>query len=98
MARFPDIGSMTGSASVAFTLKPGDISGPLDSGKYRRGAERFLKSSNPLTQGFCNQERTRFAIHFCQAKQGELFGIFVSNLRETDGKSQKKRSRSIRMK
>src|SRR5580704_4927438 len=28
----PDIGSMTGAASVAFTLKAGDISGPVDSG------------------------------------------------------------------
>src|ERR1700719_3859244 len=28
----PDIGSMSGAASVAFTLKPGDISGPVDSG------------------------------------------------------------------
>ncbi len=28
----PDIGSMTGPASVAFTMKPGDISGPIESG------------------------------------------------------------------
>jgi peptidyl-prolyl cis-trans isomerase D len=28
----PDIGSMTGGASVAFSMKPGDISGPIDSG------------------------------------------------------------------
>ena len=28
----PDIGSMSGAAAVAFTLKPGDISGPVDSG------------------------------------------------------------------
>ncbi|MGC1370997.1 MAG: peptidylprolyl isomerase, partial [Candidatus Sulfotelmatobacter sp.] len=28
----PDIGSMTGQASVAFTMKPGEISGPIESG------------------------------------------------------------------
>src|SRR4029077_7444985 len=28
----PDIGSMSGAAAVAFTLKPGDISSPVDSG------------------------------------------------------------------
>src|SRR5581483_1131018 len=28
----PDVGSMTGSAAVAFTLKPGEISGPIDAG------------------------------------------------------------------
>ena len=34
----PDIGSMSGAAAVAFTLKPGDISGPVDSGQHGRGA------------------------------------------------------------
>ena len=28
----PDLGAMSGQASVAFTMKPGDISGPIDSG------------------------------------------------------------------
>src|SRR4029077_14082828 len=28
----PDIGSMTGSAAVAFTLKPAEISGPVNTG------------------------------------------------------------------
>src|SRR5213079_3761726 len=28
----PDIGSMSGPAAVAFTLKPGEISGPINSG------------------------------------------------------------------
>src|ERR1700691_547849 len=28
----PDVGSMTGQASVAFTMKPGEISGPINSG------------------------------------------------------------------
>ena len=28
----PDIGSLTGEAAVAFTMKPGDISGPINSG------------------------------------------------------------------
>src|SRR4029077_12109030 len=28
----PDIGSMTGSAALVFSMKPGDISGPINSG------------------------------------------------------------------
>ena len=28
----PDIGSMSGGASVAFTLKPGEVSGPINNG------------------------------------------------------------------
>src|SRR5207248_11224062 len=31
-SQVPDIGSMTGPAAVAFTLKPGEISGPINSG------------------------------------------------------------------
>jgi peptidyl-prolyl cis-trans isomerase D len=32
----PDIGSMTGQAAVAFSMKPGDISGPINSGGKSR--------------------------------------------------------------
>jgi len=31
-AQVPDLGSLTGPAAVAFTLKPGETSGPIDSG------------------------------------------------------------------
>ena len=32
----PDIGSMSGGASVAFTMKPGEISGPISQRQHRR--------------------------------------------------------------
>ena len=36
----PDIGSMTGEAAVAFTMKPGDISGPINGQGKRSSAFR----------------------------------------------------------
>jgi peptidyl-prolyl cis-trans isomerase D len=83
----PDIGSMTGPASVAFTLKPGDISGPLDSGNT--GAVlSVLEKQQPTDQDFATK-KDQIRDSLLQAKQGELFGMFVANLREQMEKSKK---------
>jgi peptidyl-prolyl cis-trans isomerase D len=83
----PDIGSMTGPASVAFTFKPGDISGPLDSGNT--GAVlNVLEKQQPTDQDFATK-KDQIRDSLLQAKQGELFGMFVANLREQMEKSKK---------
>jgi peptidyl-prolyl cis-trans isomerase D len=83
----PDIGSMTGPASVAFTLKPGEISGAINSGS--NGAVlQILEKQQPSDSDFASkQDEVRDAL--LQQKQNELFGLFVTNLRQQMEKSGK---------
>jgi peptidyl-prolyl cis-trans isomerase D len=76
----PDIGSMTGAASVAFTLKPGDISGPINSGSD--GAVlQMLEVQAPSDTDFA-AKRDQIRDTLLQGKEQELFGLFVTNLRD----------------
>jgi peptidyl-prolyl cis-trans isomerase D len=83
----PDIGSMSGAASVAFTLKPGDISGPVDSGNTGV-VLAILEKQSPVDSDFATKkDQIRDAL--VQNKQTELFGLFMANLREQMEKSGK---------
>jgi peptidyl-prolyl cis-trans isomerase D len=83
----PDIGSMTGPAAVAFTLKPGEISGPINSGTT--GAVlQVLEKQEPTADEFA-QKKDEIRDSLVQQKQGELFGLFVNNLRQQMEKSGK---------
>jgi peptidyl-prolyl cis-trans isomerase D len=76
----PDVGSMTGPASVAFTMKPGEISGPINSGAS--GAVlQVLEKQEPTADEFA-QKKDEIRDSLVQQKQGELFGLFVNNLRQ----------------
>ena len=83
----PDIGPMSGAASVAFGLKVGEISGPVDSGNT--GAVlAILEKQSPTDQDFtAKKDQIRDAL--VQSKQSELFGLFMANLREQMEKSGK---------
>lgn len=83
----PDLGSMAGPASVAFTLKPGEISGPIPAGrngvvislleKQEPGAAEFAQSKEQIQEQVLGQKRS------------EMMELFASNLRqrmEKDGK------------
>ncbi len=76
----PDIGSMTGQASVAFTMKPGEISGPINSGSSAAVLE-LLDNQKPTDADFA-AKRDQIREQLLQGKQQELFGLFVSNLRD----------------
>ncbi len=83
----PDIGSMTGQAAVAFTLKPGEISGPINSGG--NGAViSVLENQQPSDADFA-AKRDQIRDSLLQGKQQELFGLFVSGIREQMEKSGK---------
>ena len=83
----PDVGSMTGPAAVAFTLKPGEISGPINSGTT--GAVlQVLEKQEPTADEFA-QKKDEIRDSLVQQKQGELFGLFVNNLRQQMEKSGK---------
>ena len=75
----PDIGSMTGQASVAFTLKPGDISGPIMAGT-NGVVLQVVEKQEPTDQEFAAQ-KDQVRDELRRQKQEDLFGLFLSNLR-----------------
>jgi len=83
----PDIGSMTGPASAAFALKPGEISGPIDT--TTAGVVLcLLERQAPSEQDFATKH-DQIRAELLQEKQGELFGLFVDNARQQMEKSGK---------
>lgn len=83
----PDIGSMAGQASVAFSMKPGEISGPITAGS-NGVVLSLLDKQQPSEQEFlAKKEEVRDSLR--RQKQQELFGMFVSNLRQQMEKSGK---------
>jgi peptidyl-prolyl cis-trans isomerase D len=81
----PDVGSMAGPASSLFGLKPGEISGPINSGANGVVAQ-LLDRQAPAEQDFA-QKKDEIRESLLQAKQNDLFGLFVGNLRKDMEKS-----------
>jgi peptidyl-prolyl cis-trans isomerase D len=76
----PDIGSMTGQAAVAFSMKPGDISGPINSGA--NGAVIAITEVQAPSETDFAAKHDQIRDTLLQGKEQELFGLFVTNLRE----------------
>ena len=83
----PDMGSMSGAASVAFSLKPGEISGPVNSGNTGV-VLAILEKQSPTDQDFA-AKKDQIRDTLLQGKQSEMFGLFMANLREQMEKSGK---------
>ena len=83
----PDIGSMTGQAAVAFTLKPGEISGPLTAGS-NGVVLSVLEKQEPTEQDFA-AKKDQIRDSLVRTKQQDLFGLFLANLRQQMEKSGK---------
>ncbi|HEV2470439.1 MAG TPA: peptidyl-prolyl cis-trans isomerase [Candidatus Sulfotelmatobacter sp.] len=83
----PDIGSMSGQASVAFNMKPGEISGPIHSGED--AAVLQMVESQPPSEADYAAKRDQIRDALLQQKQQERFGLFVSNLMDQMTKSGK---------
>ncbi len=83
----PDVGSMTGQASVAFSMKPGEISGPISSGSDAAVIE-LLENQKPDESDYA-AKRDQIRDSLVQTKQQELFGLFISSLRDQMEKSGK---------
>ncbi len=78
---------MTGQAAVAFTLKPGEISGPITSGG-NGVVLNVLENQQPTDADFA-AKRDQIRDSLLQDKQQELFGLFVANVRDQMEKSGK---------
>jgi peptidyl-prolyl cis-trans isomerase D len=83
----PDIGSMTGQAAVAFSMKPGEISGPINSGA--NGVVIDVTDVQAPSEADFAAKRDQIRDTLLQSKEQELFGLFVTNLREQMEKSGK---------
>jgi len=83
----PDVGSMAGQASVAFSMKPGEISGPINSGSSGV-VIAVLENQKPSDADFA-AKRDQIRDQLLQGKQQELFGLFISSLRDQMEKSGK---------
>ncbi|MGA9528334.1 MAG: peptidyl-prolyl cis-trans isomerase [Terriglobales bacterium] len=83
----PDIGSLEGAASVIFTLKPGDISGPISAGANGVVAQ-VLETQQPTDQEFA-EKKDQIRQTLLEARQNELFELFVANLRKDMEKSKR---------
>ncbi len=83
----PDIGGMSGGASVAFTMKPGDISGPIDNAS--NGVVLSLLERQEPTDADYAQKKDQIRDSLMQNKQSEIFGMFVMNLHDQMEKSGK---------
>jgi peptidyl-prolyl cis-trans isomerase D len=83
----PDIGSMSGAASAAFTLKVTEISGPITNGNTGVVLS-VTEKQEPTPQDFeAKKDQVRDAL--IQSKQQEMFGLFVTNVRAQMEKSGK---------
>ncbi|MFZ0797731.1 MAG: peptidyl-prolyl cis-trans isomerase [Terriglobales bacterium] len=80
----PDIGSMS-NASAIFALKPGEISGPITAGGNGVVAQ-LLEKQPPTDQEFA-EKKDGIRQSLLEAKQNDLFGLFVMNLRKDMEKS-----------
>jgi peptidyl-prolyl cis-trans isomerase D len=80
----PDIGSMA-NASAIFSLKPGEISAPITAGGNGVVAQ-LLEKEAPTDQEF-TEKKDGIRQSLVEAKQNDLFGLFVTNLRKDMEKS-----------
>lgn len=75
----PDIGAMS-NASAVFSLKPGDISGPITAGSNGVVAQ-VLDKQAPTDQDFA-AKKDQIRQSLLETKQNDLFGLFITNLRK----------------
>jgi peptidyl-prolyl cis-trans isomerase D len=80
----PEVGSLSGAASSIFSLKPGEISGPISVGNGV--VAQLLEKQAPTEQDFA-QKKDQIRESLLQSKQNDLFGLFVTNLRKDMEKS-----------
>jgi peptidyl-prolyl cis-trans isomerase D len=83
----PDVGAMSGAASVAFSMKPNEISGPIDNGD--NGVVLSVLAQQAPSEADYAAKKDAIRDSLLQAKQAEIFGLFVANLRDEMEKSGK---------
>ncbi|MGE5113196.1 MAG: peptidyl-prolyl cis-trans isomerase [Acidobacteriaceae bacterium] len=83
----PDVGQLAGSADVVFSMKPGDISGPVQAGNNGVVFALVEKQQPPASEFQQKEDQIRQEI--LQQKRAEAVEIYISSLRDKmqkDGK------------
>jgi peptidyl-prolyl cis-trans isomerase D len=81
----PNVGSLAGPASAIFSLKQGEMSGPIVAGADGIVAQ-LLEKQPPTEQEFAaKKDEVREGL--LEAKQNQIFQLFISNLRKSMEKS-----------
>lgn len=83
----PEVGSMSGQAAVAFTMKPGEITGPINNGSDA-SVLQILELQQPSEAEY-TAKKDQIRDQLLQQKQQERFGLFVSNVVDQMTKSGK---------
>lgn len=81
-AQVPDVGSMSGSASAAFNMKPGDISAPLNAGRDGLVLQVTNKQEPALTGDEFAKAKDNLQEQLVGQKRQEAMQLFLSNLSE----------------
>ncbi|HXZ79118.1 MAG TPA: peptidyl-prolyl cis-trans isomerase [Terriglobales bacterium] len=79
-SQVPEIGVMSGPASVVFTMKPGEISGPLNTG--RNGVVLSVLEKQEASGEELAKASAQVRESLLQRKREEAMGLFVSDLRQ----------------
>ena len=78
----PDIGSMGGQAGVAFSMKEGEISGPLNLGASQ-GVLQIVQRQDPSpTDPEFAKSRDQLREKLMEEKRQEVIGLFLSSLNQ----------------
>jgi len=86
-AQVPDVGSMSGQAAVAFNMKAGEISGPINDGPTGVVLE-VIENQQPTDADYA-AKRDQIKDQMLLQKQQERFGLFVAGLIDEMTKSGK---------
>jgi peptidyl-prolyl cis-trans isomerase D len=79
-AQVPDLGPMNGAAAVAFNMKPGDISGPLQGGP--NGAVLTVLEVQTPSPAEVKQNWDRAKDSLLEQKRSTFEGLYVQGLRD----------------
>ncbi|MBZ5569386.1 MAG: peptidyl-prolyl cis-trans isomerase [Acidobacteriia bacterium] len=86
-SQVPDLGSLSGPASIVFDMKSGEISAPIGTGRSGVVVALLDKQEPPPAQFAASKDRLRDQL--LQKKRNEFLEVFASNLQkrmEKDGK------------
>jgi peptidyl-prolyl cis-trans isomerase D len=77
-SQVPDLGTMSGPASVAFTLKPGEISGPVQAG--RNGVVIAVTDKQEPAAADFAKDKDQIREEVLGQKRAEMLQLFASSL------------------
>jgi peptidyl-prolyl cis-trans isomerase D len=88
-AQVPPLGSMSGPASVAFSMKPGEISGPLGGGQNGAVLQLTDKQEPSINDPAFAQARDGLMEQLVVQKRDQALELFLSNLSDRMEKEKK---------